>query len=180
VFLGDFEDASGTPVVTSSVERPNSGLERRPAQSQPAVFDPPLAAVLRDAVTTELKRLDIGLAKTKETSDSVLKATIQNVSFDIYDDTLIGSSALTVQRAAIDVSVELSDRSGKTLRSGMLKGSGKLRRFGVVTTTREMILNQAVADAMSQLRRVFDAPEPRTAAPPVSAAAPWWETPVSK
>lgn len=185
VFVGDFQDASGGVTMTRSVLRPKTGLERKPVALQ-AIFDPPLAAVLKDAAVAELKRLGIRTTERKSEADEVLSASISDIALDYYDDSLVGGPVLVAQRAAIVLTVVLSDRSGRTLRSEILKGSGEMRRFGPTSTTREMILNRAVAEATIKLQRLFEEPtapiEPAraAAAAPAAAEVPWWEAPISK
>jgi hypothetical protein len=51
VYVSAVDDASGGVTITHSIERPGAALDRRTA-AQPAVFDPPLASVLKDAAAS--------------------------------------------------------------------------------------------------------------------------------
>ena len=180
VYVSAVDDASGGVTITHSIVRPGAPLDRRTA-AQAAVFDPPIAAVLKDAAAAELKRLGAAVTEKKEEADRILMIVIRNVSLDNYDDSLAGGHSLIAQRAAIVLNAALTDRSGRILLSETLQGSGEMRRFGSMAATREMVLNLAVADAIPKLRQLFEEPaqgdQPAAAAP---AAVPWWETPVSK
>jgi len=152
VFLRNFEDHSGGVEIQSKGHR--------------GVVDPSMGAAVRDAVTLELRRLNIPTVGRPEQAERILDVAVRAAKI-----TFIGeANPLVTFHGALELSATLSDSAGRVLRRDLIQGVGQVSRFGPERTTRNILLDSTLSDAVSKLYTIFEPKGPR-AEPAVAAPA---------
>jgi hypothetical protein len=168
VFVEEFDDQTAgvdiSFVTRHSVRAERNALSARGGNR--AAVKPNLAALLGREVAAELKRVGVAVAATREAADLVLKAAIKSMTMEEID----AGSALITQRATILVDAALAGRDGAAARREEIAAVGTSSRLGLISTTRGMAFNAAVADLVPKFRVLFE-PKRAEAAAGVAAAS---------